>query len=185
MRRALRDTLILAGAPAALALAVLVLGGTLRRTSPAETHSALAPDSLWPASECHTTTVVPARGSGVAGGALLCIAVDAVRPAIYASGLTPGAAYSAWMLSFDRLPDRRPEALADDIPFGSERANASGRLGSGVASYDGAIHLQGHFDDRPLPSGSRVTLLLIDDGVSSERGSRLGSVVAYARFTLS
>jgi len=184
MRRGLRDTLILAGAPTALALAVLLLGGTLARTVPADTEAALTPDPLWPASDCYTTTIVAVRNAGVAGGALLCLAADAIRPALYATGLTPGGLYSVWLTSFDRPSDRSPDSLVGDDLFSPDRPDLFGRRGGGVAPFDGAVHVQGHVSDRHLASGSQVVLVLVDDGVAGVPETRLGLVVGYARFRL-
>jgi hypothetical protein len=193
MGRTFSNTFILAGAPIVIALTVLVAGTVMGRISAADPPAAGAPEQWWPVSECSTTTIVAVRGSGITGGALLCVAPDVTRLALYAAGLTPGRSYSAWLLAFDGPRDRSPESLAGDDLSSLDLAEASGSFGGGAAGRDGTLHVQGHVDDHPLMSGSQATILLIDHGrwddsaapiVGGASAGRLGLVVGYAHLRL-
>jgi hypothetical protein len=109
MHRWLRETFVLIGAPAALALAVLVAG-----TAIAQTPAATELPELWPVSECHTATVVGLANASESGSALLCMADDVVRPAAYLSSLTPESTYGVWLLAADRMSDCRSTRCSFD-----------------------------------------------------------------------
>lgn len=151
-------SIALSGMSVAVALGVFV-AGTVMAHPAAEGD----PPEWWPVSECYTATIVALGKSGVTGSALLCMADNAVRPAIYVSGLTPGQTYSALVLPFEHwLECGSPPCDAVRSKSGSPRI--VGHLGDVSARSDGTTHFRGHFDGWSLRSGADVTLLVTRQG---------------------
>ena len=162
MKRLLRETFVLIGAPVAIALAVLMVG-----TAIAETPTETDPPESWPVSECHTTTVVGLAGSGVGGSALFCTADDAVRPAAYLAGLTPGGTYGVWLLASDRSTECRSTHCSMGSVFDAGYPGAFGRVGEVPAGVHGTAHARGHVNGWTMGSGATVTLLVTNEGTGS------------------
>ena len=187
MQRLLRETFVLIGAPVAIAVAVLLVG-----TAIAQTPTKAEPPELWPVSECHTTTVAGLAGSGASGSALLCTAEDAVRPAAYLAGLTPGGTYGVWLLASDRLADcPAGRCVVDEAAGTPGYPRIFGRLGEVSAGEDGAAHFSGHVDGWSAGGASAVALLVTNQNLGSTapwkigRGSDdIGRVIAVAVFRL-
>lgn len=195
MNRWLREGFVLSGVSATVALAVLVAG-----TAMAHTGSEVDPPEWWPVSACYTARIVALSDLGVSGSALICTADDAVRPALYVSGLTPGRVYSASFLPFERWPE------CGSSPCGNVRAESGhvgivSQFGVSPAGPDGTAHFRGHFDGWNLASGTDVTLLVTHEGGGDGafnrtlgcepfglpipcRGGSSGTVVALATFRL-
>lgn len=167
MQRSFRETFILIGAPAAVALAILLAG-----TAIAQTSTETEPAELWPVSECHTATVSGVGRSGVSGSALFCTADDAVRPTAFLSNLTPGQTYGVWLLTSDR---------PIDVAVAAGHPGAFGRLAEVSAGADGSARVRGHLAGWSVPSGATVTLLVTKQPVGR---SEVGSVVAASVFRL-
>ena len=162
MLHVLRETFILIGAPAAIALVVLIAG-----TAIAQTQSNVDPPQGGTVSRCLTATVLAASSSGAGGSAQLCTAADALHPAVYAVDLLPGRTYSVWLLSLDCLASCQATSYTNDDLFDFGRPDVSVRLGEVPASSDGRVEFRSHFAGPLLAGGTTVALLLMCPGVGT------------------
>ena len=159
MCRVLRGTFVSVAAPVVIALAVLVVGAGMAGTSPAITSA-----RWWPLFGCYDAPVVAIAGSGVAGGALLCIVDDGVRPSLSVQGLWPGRPYTVWFNYAGRPATCRVSPCAGGELLGLDRVDVIGQLDVGPARPDGTAYFRGQIGDLSPTSGSQVTLVLGSHG---------------------
>ena len=169
MCRVLRGTFVSVAAPVVIALAVLAVGAGLAGTAPE-----IAPARWWPSFGCYDAPVVAVGRSGVAGGALLCIVDDGVRPSLSVQGLRPGRTYTAWLSYAGRPATCRLSPCAGDDLLGLDRVDNFGQFDAGPAKPDGTAYFRGHVSELSPTSGSEVTLVLGSQGAEDGSTGRPG-----------
>ena len=204
-----RELLLTIGVPLAVAAVVLVVGVVVL---PPPTIS--VPSRWLSGFGCYDAPLVPVRGSGVSGAAVLCKSATGVRPGIRAQGLKPAADYDVWYLYIDG-PSACPAggcAVGDLI--GPDIASTVGRLTARRAGPDGEASFVGLFPNLSPAHNAQLTLLIVGPGaddmtlgldrsasqvtaampepatataelaIADSTGTRAWPVVARARFSL-
>ena len=154
------------GASAVIALAVAVAGGAIR-PAPAP-----LPSPLVERAGCWDTRLVTLDRSGITGRARLCTADDGARAGLEAEGLTPGIAYTTWLVYFDRPAECRAARCAVDDLLGEQPVGIIGRMDGAVANGTRKAHFAGEFRDLRLGDASQVTLLVFERGGAGSPDNR-------------
>jgi len=147
-----------------LVLTLLVLGAGL----------ALAPPQLSPPSGELRCRHAPLKQIAVvAGEGHLCSDSSGIHPGMHLRNLSPGAAYSAWFVYFDRASAcvAQPCGLADMV--GGDARGLAARIDATIAGEDGVAVLQAAFRGLRLSSGSQVSLMLVSHGPPSEQNNQI------------
>jgi hypothetical protein len=157
MQRYLAESLTIVVVSIIIVLGTLALGGIAVR----ETASARQlPLAMMPG--CFDAPLVQVDGSGIDGEAKLCVADEAVRPALRVANLTPDSVYLALFEYFEQ------PTTCQSYPCGSADLRDDGSGGT-LARMDGIVangtrraDFRGDFRDLPLTRGAQVTLTLFD-----------------------
>lgn len=166
MRRAPIEIAVGIVASTLMAATVVIAAGVLPTTT------ALPSVQVTEQVGCWMAPVFQRDGSGVVGRARLCIVDEGVRPAIEATGLTPGIVYATWLGYFDRPTDCRKSRCTLSDFVGDEPAGVVGRMDGLVADGTGKAAFWGDFRDLRLAGGSEVRLLIFERGHTGVANSR-------------
>lgn len=117
-------------------------------------------------SACLDAPVTEPSASHVIGQARLCHAGRSVRFTFHASGLAPGAVYTAWLGSFEKpVSCADPACGSFDVLSQSSGVPLDARRVEGeFASPSQALEIRGEVHDMHLVSGGQVSLMLLRPG---------------------
>lgn len=162
MRRVTREASLMAVAAAVMATMVLVGGSAIQ--PPAEPF--LLPDpalaaATYDTSRCIEAPVTAPSASGAVGRATLCPSGRDLYTTLKVDGLTPGAAYTAWLVY-----TLRP-AACNDSPCGpsdltdGQPSGFTQYVGGGTVPATHSVEIAARLHDIRLVSGVTISLALV------------------------
>ena len=135
--------------------------------------SATSAQNIKAADECRTDQsqpVLPRGSSSISGHGTLVVNNEGADVVIRAESLTPGIAYTAWFLYFDKTADclvPQQCATADLVTPSSNPAGVLGRMDSAVSGENGRLTFRGTLRDFHVSAGSSVHIALYAHGPAS------------------